>query len=54
MERMLDTLQNSLTKVQEDTSLFTNEDYILSIFSEHRIEIEPFNECLKCAYENKK
>ena len=54
MGRMLDTLENSWTKGEEDLFLFTNEDYVLSMFNEHRIEIDPFNECLKHVYENKK
>lgn len=54
MGRMLDTLEDSLVKVQEDPSLFTNEEHILGIFNEHRIEIDPFDEYLKCVYENKK
>ena len=54
MGRMLDTLENSLVKVQEDPTLFTNEDYILNMFNEYRVEIDPFNEYLKYVYENKK
>ena len=54
MGRMLDTLEDSLVKVQEDPSLFTNEEYILGIFNEYRNEINQFDEYLKYVYENKK
>ena len=54
MGRMLDTLEDRLVKVQEDPSLFTNEEYILGIFNEYRNEINQFDEYLKYVYENKK